>query len=354
MLFSGIVLKCCLHINDERSTAAIFHLLKGKRSIQTVQDTHIYHLDHLYGIHQQLTKQTFDRKIKELHHQDLLIPKSSTKNIYKPTDKAKKWIENNKGNLPMNRFQGLKYYESGKIFYQRLLLLIQTLTNSKMHHLNFIPVIDNRSVENWVREAYKQIKPDENKVLSKLHEELHSLLVHFSDKEASLFVNKLTGFKTYGMSIQQLAMMYKMDAIDIQLLLTSMIHYILNVITKEHARYPWMAFIANHIKDNHFMTKSAQKTYHLLNKEKFSIEQIAKRRRLKENTICDHIVEIALNDNHFPIEYYVEKNTFEEILNAIKQTNSLKLKHIKEKVNDDISYFQIRLTLAQFKTRLNR
>ncbi|QGS69913.1 hypothetical protein CV093_11310 [Oceanobacillus sp. 143] len=81
--------------------------------------------------------------------------------------------------------------------------------------------------------------------------------------------------------------------------------------------------------------------------------KIASIRDLKINTIHDHLIEIALYETNFPLHHYVDNLEQQEILNAIKLTNSSKLKEIKRRVNDDISYFQIRLILAlqnkQFK-----
>src|SRR5690625_4620447 len=92
---------------------------------------------------------------------DLLATSSYTDTAYKPTPLAKPWIEKNQRHLPFNQFNGLKYFESGPIFIQRLLLLIQTLSNSKMRYFSFIPVIDKTDVTDWVKRTYKQMKRSE-------------------------------------------------------------------------------------------------------------------------------------------------------------------------------------------------
>ena len=353
MLLDGIILKCSLHIQEERTSSAIYHLLHGKRSIQTVQDAHIYQLEHFYGISPTLTKQKFDKKMNDLLSQGLLATSSYTDTTYKPTQLAKPWIEKKQRHLPFNQFNGLKYFESGPIFIQRLLLLIQTLSNSKMRYFSFIPVIDKTDVTDWVKKTYKQMKSLENKGLPVLYKELYMLLSHFSDVEAELFVDRLTGFKNYGMSLEQLSMSYKMDKADIQLLLTSLTHQMLGKIEKDDLHFPVMSFIMKDLANASFLTHSAQKTYQLI-QGRYSIHEIAQMRQLKENTIYDHIVEIALYDRNFPIQDYVENKRYKEIMDAVKQTNSFKLKHIKEMVNKDISYFQIRLILATAQDSLKR
>src|SRR5690625_7952103 len=91
-----------------------------------------------------------------------------------------------------------------------------------MRYFSFIPVIDKTDVTDWVKRTYKQMKSLDNKGLPVLYKELYMLLSHFSDVEAELFVDRLTGFRNYGMSLEQLSMSYKMDKADIQLLLTSL------------------------------------------------------------------------------------------------------------------------------------
>lgn len=350
MLLDGIILTCSLQIQEERTPSAIYHLLHGKKSIQTVQDAHIYQLENFYGVFPTLSKKLFDQKINDLLSQGLLAISPYNNTVYQPTPAAKIWMKKNKRQQP---FYGLKYYGSGPIFIQRLLLLIQTLSNIKMHHFSFIPVIDQSDVTEWVKKVYKQMNPLEDKGLSMLYDELSTLLNYFTEEEAAVFVDRITGFKDYGMSLEQLSMSYGMEKTDIQLLLTSLTHQMLDTIERDELHFPMMSFIVKDLPNNSFLTNSAQKTYQLI-QNSYSVDEVARIRQLKENTICDHIVEIALYDRNFPIHNYVENKKYKEIMHAIKQTNSFKLKHIKEKVNHDISYFQIRLTLATAKNLLKR
>ena len=43
-----IILFCLQKINGERTIYSIYHLLKGKKSSQTIQDTHLFHLQSLF------------------------------------------------------------------------------------------------------------------------------------------------------------------------------------------------------------------------------------------------------------------------------------------------------------------
>src|SRR5699024_5363514 len=86
---------------------------------------------------------------------------------------------------------------------------------------------------------------------------------------------------------------------------------------------------------------------HRLVKQGLQPDQIATNRQLQITTIYDHIVEIALHDEQFPLESFVSNEKQREVYEAVNRLNSFKLKDIKEVVSEGISYFHIRLTLTQ-------
>ncbi|MBY7143467.1 helix-turn-helix domain-containing protein [Virgibacillus sp. NKC19-3] len=353
MLFEGIILLCFLRMNAERTEMAIYHLLRAKKSIQTVQDAHLYNLEQFYGVYHHLNQVQFEYKLHELVRSGLLQESSSQKSetIYMPTKTGVEWINKHRKNLPFDYYNGLKFHDSANVFLERLTLLIQTLTNSKMNYFSFIPVIDKLPIENWVRSFYKKMKPHETKLLPAIHDELSNLLHYFSDHEAGMFVDRLTGFKNYGMSVNQLADKYEMTPDDVILWSTAIKHRMLNLVEKEQAHYPFLCMLTNDLLQQTSMTASARTTYELLQK-KYSIDNISKIRQLKPNTIYDHIVEIALYRTDFPINDYVNEESQQDIINVFNNIKSTKLKNIKQQLNTDISYFQIRLVLARTKDLL--
>ena len=347
MLFDGIILKSVLHIEQERTGASIYYLLTGNRSIQTLQDAHMYRLDHFYGIHKSLTKKRIDRKIQELIQNGLLKEKTDEANrrFLLSTDKTAIWLERNQSTLPFHYFNGITFHEKAEVFYQRLLLLIQTFTNTKSGNYSFIPVVDQPIAVRWVKRFYKRMKGNELDYLLALEEELQHLLIGFPDTHASIFVERLSGYKHYGKSIAQLTDDYDSDENDIQLLLVGILHSILTNIQKNEADFPALSIMLEDQKNVIKLLDSTAKTYQLY-KQNHTAEQIAKIRRLKINTVYDHLAEISLYDPGFPFTNYISKPEQQEILSAIEQTKTYKLKAIKEKVNPEISFFQIRLMLV--------
>lgn len=341
-----MILKCSSQIQEERTAGAIYHLLTGKRSIQTVQDAYIYQIDQFYGVCDQLNKVSFEQVLQELSQQNLLL--LTTESTCKTTTKGIKWLSEKQHQLQFTYFNGLTYHAIDRVFFERLLLFIQVLTNKKMNHSSFIPIVDKGRITNWMKTFYQMIKVDIDVYVTMIYKELSFSLQNFPKQEAEMFVDRLTGYQHYGMSVYQLANRYQLSEDDVRLLFTGITHRMLNIIQKDAAKYPLLMKVISDLRTEGFLTHSAHKTYELI-KDGYTTEEIAKIRKLKVNTIYDHIVEVSLYDESFSIVPYVSQKTQLEIINALKQTKSSKLRTIKEKVHDDITYFQIRLVLAFIK-----
>ncbi|SFD50996.1 Uncharacterized protein YpbB [Lentibacillus persicus] len=346
MLFNYIILSCCTKFQEDRSTSAVFHLLKGKRSIQTVQDAHIYELNHFYGIYPTLSKHDFEVHVQQLiKNNDLALKGDNTAIV---TRKGENWINQEAINVSGCYFHGMEYSRYAPVFWQRLLLMIQTMTNSKRHHFNFIPVIDKTEITDWVRKQYRLWKYDTSLFLNKLYSELFHLLNQFDTTEASIFVDSLTGYNHYGMSSFQIAERYGLEQVDVPLIRTSTIHRMLMLISQNEQHTPLLKHFLQDLTHEAKVTNSANKTKQFMAKG-YSAENIASIRQLKLNTIYDHMVEIALYDKAFPLGHYVTPDIQAQIRAAIAAADSYKLKDIKQHVSASISYFQIRLVLATDK-----
>ncbi|WP_010650723.1 helix-turn-helix domain-containing protein [Oceanobacillus massiliensis] len=350
MIFKAIILTCFSNLEGERTASNIYHLLKGKKSIQTLQDAHLYQLERFYGIYSNLTKQGFNRRISKLEDSGYLLSDENQEGIYRLAESAVSWLTEHEQQLKIEYFHGLQYNEIAAVFHLRMLLLIQSLTNVRMKHYHFIPVTDNHSAEQWVKQSYRKMRTKEAAILQQLHKEIYSILLQLPDEDASVFVDRMTGYRKYGLSIGQLSEKYCMEVDHVHLLLTGIVHKMIATVIEDKKAFPLLAYILKDLMGSGQITHSAHKTYQLLSNN-YTIDQIAAMRNLKTNTIHDHIVEVALYESDFPVLKYVTAEETDEILSAVNQYKSFRLKDIKHAVSDHISYFQIRLVLAVNKEK---
>lgn len=348
MLLEQIIMRCFSNIRAERSSAAIYHLITGKRSVQTIQDARLFCIEDFYRIHRKLTKDSFKNTVKQLIQQNLLetIDNALRDDHYVVTTKGEQWITEN-NDYKIYYFKGSLYSPYDQIFLSRLYLSIQTFSNTARDHYNFIPIIDEKNCEHWVKQLYKIVRGKEKVYLEKLYNEVEPLLGQFKVQDAELFVERLTAYFHYGKSIDQLATSYTMNYDDVLLSIHAIAHKIIDDINRDPKKYPILSYYIKEEMLEVTLSKSATRTYQLL-KANRTIEEIAVRRQLKINTVYDHIVEIALNDQSFLIEPYIKNDQIIEIKAALQKVNGYKLKMIKDYVNENITFFQIRLVIAKY------
>lgn len=346
MLFKGILLICMNHIKAERTINAVFHLLTGKKSVQTIQDAHLYRLENYYGIYPTLRKSSFHEKVEELSNKNMIKRVNKTEPFYVITEQANNWINQYQTKLPLHYFKGIHYVDVSEVYMKRLLIFIQVMTNSKKKCTAYIPIIEEDFITSWVKQLYPTVKDYPDFYLKNLYKELELILSTIRDSDAQIFIDRFTGFGRYGLSIHQLSEKYKKNIQDIQILLVGITQYMLQKLYEQENNYPTLFMIAKGLRTNKFLTASARHTYELL-QNKYPIIEIARIRDLKINTIQDHIVEISLSEHNFSIDQYVTKEDQLLIMKQMQALKTTKLKAIKENVHEHISYFQIRLVLAK-------
>ena len=68
-----MILFCLQKINGERTIYSIYHLLKGKKSSQTIQDTHLFHLQPLFQTETNLSRNELEKIVAKFLSDQLLI-----------------------------------------------------------------------------------------------------------------------------------------------------------------------------------------------------------------------------------------------------------------------------------------
>lgn len=346
MYIEGIVLECIEQIKDNRTIFGIYHLLAGKKSIQSVHDARLFRLEKYYGIHQTMTRESFISIINNMQQSNLIVKRNK---YYQITNFGEKVLKEYRSTNLVTYLDGIRFSGKDTTFIERLYLLVQTYSNIKANNYSFIPIVDSTEVTTWVKSFYQQ-NPQVD-VTETLYNELYRLLKGVSVLEAEFFVRRLTGYKYIGSSMEQLANEYHLTREDASIFLVGIIHRMLSIIEENTSDFKILSDTATITTDQKFITNTANQTYRLLRKG-YNILQIAEIRNLKLNTIYDHIVEIVLYDKDFEIESFVKEAYQNEILAAIQKARSYKLKAIKDHCHASISYFQIRLVLARIKELL--
>lgn len=344
-LFNTIILFASNQLKDERTDQAIYHILQGKKSIQTIQDTYLYQLSKYYGILPTLKQTYFKQIVQDLVKEGYMKPSQTYEHSYTVTKEGRQAIDTNAFPTIMSHLDGKKYSAHAEQFEKRILLFVQVLSNKQALNNEYVPIIEDYFIKNDIKHIFSKLQASSSILSQQFYKECRDILSSIDEEYARLFVQRLSGYNHYGMSLQQLAQKLRMSEVDILILYRSIIHYMLEQIRLYESDYPLLSLLYSK-EDDTQLTITARQTKQLVSRG-YSLEQIAARRNLKMNTIFDHIVEIALVDDSFLIDRFIDENQIATILQTVQSLQTYQLKELKEALGEDYSYFQIRLALAR-------
>jgi uncharacterized protein YpbB len=342
---SCLILSCLQKINGERTTYSIYHLLKGKKSSQTIQDAHLFNMTNLFQTFPQLSRNFFEQIIKNLTNKNFIQLVGIDK--YKITALGVAYLEKALIRMPIPRaLNGWKYHSIQEDFWKRLTLLIQVCSNLINYNSSYIPIQNDNKTSDWVKAILLKLSKKREELSNELLKEIINCLNTADEIMPEVVVWRLTGHKQIGLTSVQVAELFKMDLNYFHLHFLNSIHYMIDRISANRNQYPILQNLLIDYQKPIILTNSSLVTYRYLQLG-YSIDEIASVRNLKTNTIEDHIVEIALNDSDFLLEPFVPIEVENKIRVAIQKLNSKQLKMIRQELQENISYFQIRLVQAR-------
>ncbi|PEJ53742.1 hypothetical protein CN692_20745 [Bacillus sp. AFS002410] len=344
-ILEEIILFLIHRYNGERTVQGILYLLKGKQSAQIIQDSHFYNVTSFFGLFPFLTQQTMQNIINGLENIGY-IKASEHKNTYLLNKNGLAYIENQ--NLQFKEFifiNGLRFSSIQKIFWKRFSLFFQTISNLNMNQKYFRAVNQDYDIQEWVKNVILNFGGKKTELVNCFYEDLHKVLMNLSDDDALLFVKRLSGANAYGMTLEQIASENNESVETIYIKSINILHQILTNLIENKLDYPFLSKFVQGEKSTN-ITNTSIETKRLFAEGK-TIQEIASIRNLKLSTIEDHIVECVLSDELFPIEQFITPIQYSLIKNKIIELNTRKMKMVKEDLLNEVSYFQIRITLAR-------
>ncbi|MGE6629495.1 helix-turn-helix domain-containing protein [Bacillus sp. NPDC077027] len=328
-------------INGERSISAVYHLFRGKKSSQTIQDASLFNLTAYFGFYPRFTREQLNASIRKLEKSGIV---HAVEDTYRITEQGAATLERKLNEKPWpNYYHGAHYQDIAKILWMRLSLLVQVLSNDTANCHQYVPIQRDYAVQLWVKN-YLRHHPNRFQLTHELHQELETLLMRLNDKQALIFVYSLTSHERIGQTYHQLAEWINEDGWYVYTLFWDVIHYFIQYSQKGET--PIIRGLIGDFANKQVLTVSTRRTLELVQKGA-TIDQIATIRSLKQATIEDHIVELSIQEPSFSIEPYIGEDEQKAIIHVAKKLGTNKMKRIKEGLNHQYSYFQIRLALTR-------
>lgn len=347
---SFLILFCLQKINGERTTYSIYHLLKGKKSSQTIQDAHLFQLTNLFQSFPHLNRNYFDEIILDLLKKNYIQKTEGDKCIITKNGMIHVGEGMKQMPLPQN-LNGWKHHSIQEDFWKRLSLFIQVCSNLINFESSYIPIQHDIKTSNWLKATLLKLKMNRDELAQSLLQELITCLSSSDKILAEVVVSRLTGHNRIGLTPVQAAEMFNMDSSYFHLQFINSLHFMIENIASNKTVYPILENLLMDSQKPIVLTRSSLLTYRYLQMGQ-TMDEISTIRNLKLSTIEDHIVEIALNDSSFYLEPFVPIETENMIKQAIQKLNTKQLKMIRQELDGNVTYFQIRLVLAKLGEQL--
>jgi uncharacterized protein YpbB len=337
MSFDDILLNIISRLDGERYKHAAFHLMKGKRSGQTLQDTEYYRLHPFFGMLPSLHANDFDLSYRRLLASGLIAEKEDGTVFLSEAGKMRA------ATLEPVRLNGWVYRGMEQLFFARLALTVQTVSHLSAGDRTFMPVSADPAVQRDVRNLFATVlrgrKPEE--IAREIRDGLEA--TGMEDTRLSRLVARLTGKGMSGMTWLQLSERSGLPEMDLKVEYVETLHIWLDVISEQPT--PLLNALSQGVRAESPLTGSAKKTDELY-RAGMGLEEIAERRNLKKSTIEDHFVEIAINDPAFPLRMFAAPEDIEDVKREAARLDTRKLSVLKKSF-PGLSYFQLRLILAR-------
>ncbi|MGX4766411.1 helix-turn-helix domain-containing protein [Bacillus mojavensis] len=341
--FDIMVLDCLSKINGERTGSAVFHLFKGKRSSQTIQDAGLFQTARYFGMAPQCSRSDISGSLRKLEQQSFLEPMSET-NTYRVTIRGESMLRQALSERPWPAHcHGAYFQQAASVLWKRLSLLVQVLSNKQRSSRQYIPVTKDYKTLHWVK-RYMHMQKDHEKLARGLQEMLEDHLQRLDEKAALIFVYSLTSYNRIGYTSRQLADNLKEDEWYVYVLFWAAVHYF--ILSLPQCEDSILKDLLSDVHLENALTESTRKTWQMV-RQGIPIQRIAEIRKLKTATIEDHIVEISLHEPAFVIDEYISAEDQLQIAEFAKRMRTNKIKQIREGLEQRFSYFQIRLALAK-------
>src|SRR3954451_1169466 len=206
----SMILYCLHKLKGERTIYAIFHLFHGKKSSQTIQDAHLFHLTQFFQTNLNMSRQDLEEIVADFltHH---MIAEISEQH-YVVTEHGENELSKSLAVNPIpSHLNGWKYQRIDTVLWERMSLCVQVISHLQNHESKYIPVQRSQETLIWIRRFLKQNQLSRESLGLNLYTELVTCLESESSIDPSLLVMRLSGYRSVGLTATQAAKKCEME-----------------------------------------------------------------------------------------------------------------------------------------------
>ncbi|SFH73830.1 helix-turn-helix domain-containing protein [Pisciglobus halotolerans] len=315
---------------------SLFYILKGKRTASMLYKALETQLTPVFGLFPSLEKQQYDQAVQQYLLKNYVAYASSEKEDLILTQEGKEAVE--AYFKTHYKPTALEHLKKGKLlmnFQKKSLFLIQVFSELRYHNRTYIPIERDYFLQLWVKQWLQKQNIERQELALAFGEEWGQLLDQLAMDSAQQIVLTMTGHTQVGQTRNQLAYQSKKESMEIELQILDSYYVFLLNIDKRPATFPLLYSIIQEEQSlyPYGLGKSVQLTKNYLEKG-YALDEIASRRNLKNSTVSEHIIELAIICEQ------------EQFLNNIPTSIYEKLNKILEK-EKDLSFAQVKESFSE-------
>lgn len=234
----------------------------------------------------------------------------------------------------------LEFSQTRNQLWSWIVFVSQILSEFAYDSKKYIPYSSNREnqirVKNWLR---KQNKPM-SEIKQLWSEELIKFINDLPDTYRYLLIDQLVGFNKDGLTDRQLSEKYKLSKIELDIVMNHLMQLLIrNQFCSDSVINSLVQEV--HLLNNKGLSHSATETLKLIN-QSWSIEAISRKRRIKLNTVKEHILEAVLVIQALPVSLFIPESYYHKLNQLFIEKPDLTYKEALSELTD-CEFFWYRL-----------
>lgn len=320
----------------------ILHVFQGKRTPSMLYLAEISNWHHGFSQLKNITKEQLVEISGKLSRKEFIIEKEKG---YLLTESGfntcRSYFKSHYYPHKVNSFSNIN---ARLALWNRLQLYTQVFSEFTYQNSQYVPIIKNPSDQENVRQLFSAFQSEKVDISNRWIKENEYVFDQLEDTSAIILANSLTGHQLIGKTRKQIAQNLEISLSEFHFLFLDSLEELIKVIEEEASRVPLLLEILKQVyqETDLGLSQSTYETYVLL-KSGRTIDQIAKKRFLKANTIKEHILEIAFVFKEFPYEAFIPEEIHIVLNNEFDCDPSITYKEVHSRY-EDIEFIHFRLT----------
>lgn len=310
----------------------LIHVFHGRRTPSMLYITEIQQLFSAFQILPKLSRDILEKYLRTLSDRNWL--KKQADDGYLLTSEGKKASSIYFSHYPYpSSLRSLQHVKTRLPFWERFQLFSQIFSEMSYKNTRYAPVIKHPSHQESVRIWLSKMEKNRDAVRKQWVEETFWCMRQLKGDGANTLTWQLTGHDRTGQTRRQVARKLNLSSCGFLFYFEDTLEQLIQIIAQDHP--PLLYSVLQMIqKETYYgLTQSAFRTAYELKKGQ-TIQQIASKRRLKENTIREHILEMAFIQPNFSYQPFIQNGKHKTLHTLFDEYPEISYREAKERIAD--------------------